>query len=87
MHPRPSLLALGVTLGLACASASASEPAAVEQPKLTAQTLDSGGTMPAEQARLNFDHAELHFTVDPARRHLDGEATLRFTAREATDVL
>lgn len=87
MHPRPSLLALGVTLGLACASASASEPAAVEQPKLTAQTLDSGGTMPAEQARLNFDHAELHFTVDPARRHLDGEATLRFMAREATDVL
>jgi aminopeptidase N len=79
-------LALGITLGLA-AGAHASEPAAVEQPKLTAQTLNSGGTMPAEQARLNFDHAELHFTVDPARRHLDGEATLRFTAREATDVL
>jgi aminopeptidase N len=79
-------LALGITLGLA-AGAHASEPAAVEQPKLTAQTLNSGGTMPAEQARLNFDHAELHFTVDPAKRHLDGEATLRFTAREATDVL
>jgi aminopeptidase N len=86
MHPRLPLLALGITLGLA-AGAHASEPAAVEQPKLTAQTLNSGGTMPAEQARLNFDHAELHFTVDPARRHLDGEATLRFTAREATDVL
>jgi aminopeptidase N len=86
MHPRLSLLALGVALGLA-ASAHASEPATVEQPKLTAQTLNSGGTMPAEQARLNFDHAELHFTIDPARRHLDGEATLRFTAREPTDVL
>ncbi|HEV2620598.1 MAG TPA: M1 family metallopeptidase [Frateuria sp.] len=86
MHPRLPLLALGITLGLA-AGAHASEPAAVEQPKLTAQTLDSGGTMPAEQARLNFDHAELHFTVDPAKRHLDGEAMLRFTAREATDVL
>jgi aminopeptidase N len=86
MHPRLPLLALGITLGLA-AGAHASEPAAVEQPKLTAQTLNSGGTMPAEQARLNFDHAELHFTVDPAKRHLDGEATLRFTAREATDVL
>jgi aminopeptidase N len=86
MYPRLPLLALGITLGLA-ASAHASEPTAVEQPKLTAQTLNSGGTMPAEQARLNFDHAELHFTIDPAKRHLDGEATLRFTAREATDVL
>jgi aminopeptidase N len=86
MQPRLPLLALGITLGLA-AGAHASEPAAVEQPKLTAQTLNSGGTMPAEQARLNFDHADLHFTVDPARRHLDGEATLRFTAREPTDVL
>ena len=80
MHPRLPLLALGITLGLA-AGAHASEPAAVEQPKLTALTLDSGGVMPAEQARLNFDHAELHFTIDPAKRHLDGEATLRFTAR------
>jgi aminopeptidase N len=86
MHPRLPLLALGITLGLA-ASVHASEPAAVEQPKLTAQTKDSGGTMPAEQARLHFDHAELHFAIDPARRHLDGEATLRFTAREPTDVL
>ncbi|HEV2538270.1 MAG TPA: M1 family metallopeptidase [Frateuria sp.] len=86
MHPRLPLLALGITLGLA-AGARASEPAAVEQPKLTAQTLKSGGTMPAEQARLNFDHADLHFTIDPAKRHLDGEAILRFTAREATGVL
>lgn len=88
MHRRPSLLALAITLGLAAsASASASEPAAVKQPELTAQTLDSGGTMPVEQARLHFDHAELHFTVDPAKRHLDGQATLRFTAQAPTDVL
>ncbi|UGB37706.1 M1 family metallopeptidase [Frateuria soli] len=83
MHPRLSLLALGITLGLA-AGAHAST---TEQPKLTAQTRNSGGAMPAEQARLHFDHAELHFAIDPARRHLDGEATLRFTAREPTDVL
>src|SRR3569623_2580849 len=86
MHPRLSLLALGVALGLS-AGAHASEPVAVEQPKLTAQTLDSGGTMPAEQARLHFDHAELHFTIDPAKRHLDGEATLRLSAVEPIDVL
>lgn len=83
MHPRLSLLALGITLGLA-AGAHAST---TEQPQLTAQTRNSGGSMPAEQARLHFDHAELHFAIDPARRHLDGEATLRFTAREPTDVL
>jgi aminopeptidase N len=86
MHPRLSLLALGVALGLA-ASAHAADPAAVVQPKLSALTRDSGGTMPAEQARLHFDHADLHLAIDPARRHLDGEATLRFTARAPTDVL
>src|SRR5690242_728639 len=87
MHPRLSLLALGLTLGLACGGARASGPAAGEQPGLTAQTLASGGSMPAEQARLHFDHAELHFTIDPVRHHLDGEATLHFTAREPTGVL
>jgi aminopeptidase N len=78
---------LALSLSLAFAGASYATDSTPAQPPLTAQTLASGGSMPAEQARLHFDHAELHFTIDPAQRHLDGEATLRFTAREPTDVL
>jgi aminopeptidase N len=90
MHPlRRCLLALVMT---ACADAAlaadqpmpASSPAG---PPLTEQTKYSGGVMPAEQRRVHFDHAELHFRVDPATRSLEATATLRFTAVEATDRL
>lgn len=81
----------GLALVLAaCASApltAVQSASARPQPPLTAQTRRSGGAMPAEQQRLHFDHAELHFDVHPATRSLDGEATLRFTARAPTDVL
>ena len=88
MHPRLPLLALGITLGLAaCASAPSPRPASTSQPALTAQTLNSGGVMPAEQARVHFDHADLHFTVEPAQQRIDAIATLGFTAKAATDVL
>jgi len=43
--------------------------------------------MPAEQQRVSFDHAELHFSVDPTQQSLDAEAILSFTARDATDAL
>ncbi|MEO8748749.1 MAG: M1 family metallopeptidase [Rhodanobacter sp.] len=39
--------------------------------------------MPDAQKHLNFDHAELHFTVDPTRQRIDGDARLAFTARQA----
>ncbi|WP_426687707.1 M1 family metallopeptidase [Rhodanobacter ginsengiterrae] len=83
---RPHLLALGVTLGLASIAATATTTATT-QPALTTQTLNSGGVMPAEQARVHFDHAELHFTVEPAQQSIDASATLSFTAKTATDVL
>ena len=81
---RPLVLALGALLAGAAAAAEQSAPAA---PALTAQTQHSGGVMPAEQRRVHFDHAELHFRVDPASRSLDARARLDFTAREATDRL
>ncbi len=89
MHHRLHLLAFSVTLGLAaCSSAfAATTPAPVTQPALTAQTLSSGGIMPAEQARLHFEHAELHFVVDTTAQSIDASATLSFAARSATDVL
>ena len=82
---RHRLLVLSLSLALAGTLHAADKTPG--QPPLTKQTLDSGGSMPAEQARLHFDHAGLHFTIDPARHHLDGQATLRFTALAPTDVL
>lgn len=88
MHHRLHLLAISVALGLAaCTSVPAARTGAPTQPALTAQTLNSGGVMPAEQARVHFDHAELHFTIDPAGQSIDASATLSFTAKSATDVL
>ncbi|MFC5438204.1 M1 family metallopeptidase [Rhodanobacter umsongensis] len=88
MHLRQHLLATGVALALAaCTSVPIARTAAPAQPALTAQTLGSGGVMPVEQARVHFDHAELHFTVDAAQQRIDGIATLSFTAKSATDVL
>lgn len=88
MHHRLHLFAISVALGLAaCTSVPVAKTGAPTQPALTAQTLNSGGVMPAEQARVHFDHAELHFTIDPAAQSIDASATLSFTAKSATDVL
>jgi aminopeptidase N len=88
MHHRLHLLAISVALGLAaCTSVPVAKTGTATQPALTAQTLNSGGVMPAEQARVHFDHAELHFTIDPAGQSIDASATLSFTAKSATDVL
>lgn len=86
---RPRLLALGLAalLGTHAAFAADTPAKQPDQPPLSEQTQRSGGTMPVEQKRLNFDHAELHFAVDPAKQTLDATARLTFTAREAADVL
>ena len=84
----PRLRLLSFALCAALSSIGHAEDAKpATQPALTEQTLRSGGTMPAEQARVHFDHAELHFSVDPAQQSLDAVARLSFSAREATDVL
>ena len=41
-------------------------------------TADSGGPMPAEQAALDFRHADLAFRVEPASRSIKGDAVLTF---------
>lgn len=81
---RPLTFALCIALA---ATTHATDAQAPEQPPLTEQTQRSGGLMPAEQQRVNFDHAELHFRVDPAQHTLDAQARLTFGAREATDVV
>jgi aminopeptidase N len=75
----PALLAVSLALA-GCAAIE-------HQPPLTKLTENSGGTEPAEQKRVHFDHAQLHIAVDPAQQRIDATATLSFTARQPTDVL
>ncbi len=63
--------------------AAASAAATAGQPALTPTTAASGLPLAPEQAAVAFDRAELSFRVDPSRKWLEGDATLRFVAREA----
>ena len=54
-------------------------------PKLTAQTLASGGAITPEQASVSFDHVDLAIEVKPATQSIAGIATLEFTAKQAID--
>lgn len=65
---------------LAAALASASLVAQAEQPALTRTTAASGLPRAPEQEAVAFERAELAFKVDPARKWLDGDATLTFRA-------
>jgi len=83
-RPTLSLLALAI---LCAGSAYAADTPTVDQPPLSEQTIRSGGVMPAEQQRVNFDHAELHIGVDPTQQTIDADARLTFTAKNSTDTL
>lgn len=69
------LLALLPTAGMAA------------QPEPTALTLESGIARAPEQAAVVFEHADLAFRVDPARKWLDGDASLTFRALRPLDRL
>jgi aminopeptidase N len=84
---RPTLLALGLALGLGGTAFAHAATTTPTQPPLTALTKDSGTPMPAAQKRVHFDHAALHITVQPATQSIAASATLTFSATAATDVL
>ncbi len=63
-----------------CFVALAAEPAPT-QAELSKLTLATGGKMLAEQAAIEFEHADLSFRLAPARRWLDGDATLSLRAK------
>ncbi|UAL08996.1 M1 family metallopeptidase [Caulobacter segnis] len=69
-------------LALSAANVHAAEPL-----KTSAQSLETGGPMPAEQAALAFDHADLKFKILPDKKAIEGEATLTFTAKAPLDKL
>lgn len=51
------------------------------EPAISDQTQRSGGPIDPDQAKLQFDHADLRFEVLPETEELRGLATLRFTAK------
>ncbi|MDB5705673.1 MAG: family peptidase [Sphingomonas bacterium] len=51
------------------------------EPAITEQTQRSGGPIDPDQAKLQFDHADLKFEVLPEAEALLGVATLTFTAK------
>src|SRR5690606_25916254 len=65
---------------LALALASAAPVVEAGQPALSSTTAASGLPRAPEQEAVTFERAELSFKVDPARKWLDGDATLTFLA-------
>jgi len=49
----------------------------------TALTLATGGQMPVEQAALTLQHVDLKLKVIPARKAIEGDATLTLVAKSA----
>jgi len=72
---RHTLLA-GACLALGLCACSPSAPPA--PPPLTDYTANSGGPRVPEQQAVTFEHADLHFRVDPEARRIQGDATLTF---------
>lgn len=80
------LLLAGSMLALATGAAAQKLPKKGEPP-LTAQTQRSGGPVDPDQAKLQFDVADLKFEVLPETETLNGVATLSFTAKAPLDKL
>jgi aminopeptidase N len=67
---------------LALSTANAAEPL-----KTSELSLQTGGAIPAAQQALGFEHADLKFKILPARKAIEGEATLTLTAKASLDKL
>jgi aminopeptidase N len=70
-------------LGSACFAALTAQTGLPRkgEPAITAQTQRSGGPIDPDQAKLQFDVADLKFEVLPDTETLNGVATLSFTAK------
>ena len=87
MSRRDALLPALIAAVLASPAYAAEAPKQPAQPDLTETTLQTGLPRAPEQAAVVFEHADLKFKVDPARKHLDGDATLVFRATQPIDNL
>ncbi len=80
MGTMPRLAALGLGAFMLGAWGAPANAADREPPPLAAHTAQSGLPRAPEQLGVAFEHADLRFRVDPARRRLEGDATLAFRA-------
>ncbi|MEG2940502.1 MAG: M1 family metallopeptidase [Thermomonas sp.] len=71
---------LATAIASASLMAQAAQAAQAAQPELTPTTSASGLPRAPEQEAVAFERAELSFKVDPARKWMDGDATLTFRA-------
>ncbi|WP_419255063.1 M1 family metallopeptidase [Caulobacter sp. ErkDOM-YI] len=79
--PRPSLrLAACAASLLALSAGQALAQAKPPARKTTALTLNTGGVVPAEQRGMALDHVDLRIKVIPARKAIEGDATLTIQA-------
>src|SRR5690606_10276631 len=81
MKPSPGLLSFA--LFAAAWPAVGQERDATPPPgqaALSQTTVASGLPRAPEQEAVVFEHADLKFRIDPARQHIDGDATLTFRA-------
>lgn len=77
---------VGISVAVAAAAGAATLPKRGEPP-LTAQTQRSGGVVDPDQAKLQFDVADLAFDVNPDKQQIHGLAVLTFTAKAPLDKL
>ncbi len=88
MPARPcAIAAFGAASFLALASGALAGDASPPALQTSALSLDTGGAMPAQQAALAFDHADLTFKIFPDRKILEGQASLTLTAKAPLDTL
>lgn len=83
MSPNRRLLAVALLSSMS----SPAFAAQAEQPALTPTTAATGLPRAPEQEAVVFELADLSFKVDPARKRLDGDATLTFLANKPIDKL
>jgi len=79
------LAALGAASILALNGAASAQEAAAKPIVTSPLSFDTGGAIPAEQAALSFEHADLSFKIIPDRKALEGRAVLTLKARSPLD--
>ncbi len=79
--------ALGAASLLVLTGAARAADSPAKALETSALSFDTGGAIPAEQAALSFEHADLKFKIIPDRKFLEGEALLTLKTRSRLDRL
>lgn len=80
-------IALGALAGISLLLTGAADLPKKGEPPLTEQTQRSGGPIDPDQAKLQFDAADLSFEILPVTEQMRNRAVLTFTAKAPIDRL